>query len=58
MLRNTAGSAGSADIKHSWPVMRHMTGDYIHSLGFAYGVELRGARTGHVFFCGALSSRA
>jgi len=35
--------AGSADIKHSWPVMRQMTGDYIHSLNFAYGVGLRGA---------------
>jgi len=35
--------AGSDDIKHDWPTMRMMTGDYIHSLNFAYGVGLRGA---------------
>ncbi len=35
--------AGADTIKHSWPALRQLTGDYIHSLNFAYGVGLRGA---------------
>lgn len=37
------GWTGAEGAKHSWPALRQLTGDYIHSLNFAYGVGLRGA---------------